>query len=153
MSPAKVHRVSVKAMVVHEGRLLLIKKADESGVYYIFPGGGQEHGEALTETLIREVREETGLAVAPGDLIVVRDYIGANHEFRETSSHFHQVELYFSASLLASGHAVATQPDNGQIGLEWLPLEQVATSRIYPLSLREVFAARSAPRIYAGDVN
>lgn len=35
-----VHRISVKAMVVHEGKLLLIRKRDQEGDYFVFPGGG-----------------------------------------------------------------------------------------------------------------
>lgn len=153
MAKEKVHRISVKAMVVHEGRLLLIRKRDQAGDYYIFPGGGQEHGESLDQTLTREVREETGYAVEAGDLVVARDYIGANHEFRADSSHFHQVELYFSAKLCGPEQGAAELPDSGQIGIEWVPLEQVRTLRIYPLALRDVFAGQMPARIYAGDVN
>lgn len=153
MQKEKVHRVSVKAMVVHEDRLLLIKKIDSDGEYFIFPGGGQEHGEALTQTLIREVKEETGFAVEPGELVCIRDYIGANHEFRDNSSHFHQVELYFSAKLLKDGHTSADLPDAGQIGVEWLPLAKVLASRVYPLSLRSIFANQRSEKIYVGDVN
>jgi ADP-ribose pyrophosphatase YjhB (NUDIX family) len=52
------------AVVVHEGRVLLIRRAIQPyrGAWG-FPGGFQEHGESLEETAIRETREETGLSV------------------------------------------------------------------------------------------
>lgn len=149
----KVHRISAKAIVVNNEQILLIKKSDSEGDYYILPGGGQEHGENLFQTLIREVKEETGYSVQPKDLVFVRDYIGANHEFASDSSHFHQVELYFEATLEKDGHSDAHLPDNGQIGIEWLPAEEIKKSRVYPLSLRDAISDRKGPRAYLGDVN
>lgn len=133
--------------------MLLIKKTDKQGEYYIVPGGGQEHGESLDQTLAREVKEETGYNAIAGDLLFIRDYIGANHEFRADSSHFHQVELYFSARLLDQNRTGATQPDEGQIDVEWVPLAELKKIRVYPLSLRENFATQRSEKIYLGDVN
>ncbi len=43
-----------KAVVVNDKQILLIKKTDSDGDYYILPDGGQEHGENLFQTLIRK---------------------------------------------------------------------------------------------------
>lgn len=52
------------------GRILLIKRGHEPGLgLWSLPGGRVEPGESDTQALIRELREETGLAVAPGHLI------------------------------------------------------------------------------------
>lgn len=50
-----------------EGRILLHKRTDVE--LWGFPGGLQELGESLTETVKREVREELGLTVEPKQLI------------------------------------------------------------------------------------
>lgn len=51
----------------HDGRLLVIRRA--SGVIapmtYCFPGGGLEPGESEAEAVVRELREEIGIAVQP----------------------------------------------------------------------------------------
>jgi 8-oxo-dGTP diphosphatase len=149
----KVHRVSAKAVVIKDGAILLIKKTGSGGDYFLLPGGGQNHGEPLNETVIREVKEETGFLVTVGDLFFVRDYIGANHEFAAHESHFHQVELYFNATLADSGHSEATLLDNDQTGIEWLPLELVTKSQIYPLSVREILRDQKSEKFYLGDIN
>jgi ADP-ribose pyrophosphatase YjhB (NUDIX family) len=52
------------------GRLLLIKRGHEPGRgLWSLPGGRVEPGESDAQALIRELREETGLSVEPGELI------------------------------------------------------------------------------------
>jgi 8-oxo-dGTP pyrophosphatase MutT (NUDIX family) len=44
-----------------QGRLLLTQRRDNG--LWCLPGGGMDPGESITECCVREVREETGLAV------------------------------------------------------------------------------------------
>jgi 8-oxo-dGTP diphosphatase len=54
------------------GRLLLIKRGHEPGAgLWSIPGGRIEPGESDADALVREVFEETGLAVAVGALLGV----------------------------------------------------------------------------------
>lgn len=51
------------------GRLLLIKRGHEPGVgLWSLPGGRVEPGETDAAALVREMREECGLDVVPGEL-------------------------------------------------------------------------------------
>jgi 8-oxo-dGTP diphosphatase len=61
----------VGAVVTDEqGRLLMIKRGHEPGAgLWSIPGGRIEPGETDTEALVREMLEETGLAVQVGPLI------------------------------------------------------------------------------------
>ncbi len=54
-------RPSVRGIIIRDGKIAMMhsKKFD----YFKLPGGGIEPGETMEETLIREVREESGLVV------------------------------------------------------------------------------------------
>jgi 8-oxo-dGTP diphosphatase len=54
-------RVRVAAVLMHEGRLVLVRHRAGSSTYHLLPGGGVEVGETLSDALGREVFEETGL--------------------------------------------------------------------------------------------
>src|SRR5690348_9091527 len=78
----------VGAIITDSDRILLIRRGHEPEAgRWSLPGGRIEAGETDEQALIREVREETGLEVAPGRLIgavdrpcpdgrvlVIRDY-------------------------------------------------------------------------------
>lgn len=55
--------LGVKALILNpEEKVLLLKRCHPlKGVYWDIPGGRLQKGESQTETLLREVREETGL--------------------------------------------------------------------------------------------
>lgn len=56
--------MSVKAIIWHRGRILILQKKDRPGRHpWEFPGGGLEFGEDFAAALRREVKEETGLTV------------------------------------------------------------------------------------------
>ncbi|MEU8547805.1 NUDIX domain-containing protein [Streptomyces roseoverticillatus] len=53
---------SASAVVVDDaGRVLIIHKTDNN--LWALPGGGHDIGESITDTAIREVREETGIDI------------------------------------------------------------------------------------------
>ncbi|UUI01771.1 NUDIX domain-containing protein [Oceanobacillus jeddahense] len=88
-------RNSAKAIIIQDHQLLAIKKRDKDGYYFILPGGGQEHGENLHQTLQRECIEEINTTVEIANLLFNREYIGKNHEHFEFDGNIHQLEYMF----------------------------------------------------------
>lgn len=69
-------RTAVGAIVLKDDTVLLIKRAKAPNVgKWSIPGGKQELGETVTETLAREVLEETGIHATARDLVDVVDLI------------------------------------------------------------------------------
>jgi len=79
--------VGVGAVVVDEGRVLLVRRGREplKGQWSL-PGGMLELGESLTAGVAREVLEETGLNVEPIELIELLDRI--HHEEERVRFHY-----------------------------------------------------------------
>ena len=73
-------QVAVGAIVIDDGKLLMIRRAADPGRnLWTIPGGRVENGELLAQALRREVQEETGLEVVPGDLVGILEVPGDPH--------------------------------------------------------------------------
>ncbi|MDG4656857.1 NUDIX domain-containing protein [Ectobacillus antri] len=151
-------RNSAKAIIIKDNHLLVIQKRDTDGDFYLLIGGGQEFGETLHEAVQRECIEEAGIEVKPGDLLFVREYIGKFHEHAAFDSHLHQMEFMFWCEALTEPNKQrASQLDEGQIDVVWLPLADIEKYRFYPqelrASLRQRFLNEDAGRVYLGSIN
>ncbi|NMI05203.1 NUDIX domain-containing protein [Paenibacillus sp. SZ31] len=148
-------RNSAKAVIVQDGRLLVIRLEDQYGTAYVFPGGGQEKGEELKDAVARECLEEIGQAVNVGELLHIREYIGKNHEFAEWDADIHQVEFYFACSLIDPEATVfeGSNPDDHQVAVEWIALEDLSKIRLYPKTIGELLLKSDSSSIYLGDLN
>jgi len=75
--------VGLGGIIVHEGRVVLVKRRFEplAGQWSI-PGGAVETGETLEACLIREMAEETGFVVEVGPVVEVLDRITHDDEGR-----------------------------------------------------------------------
>jgi ADP-ribose pyrophosphatase YjhB (NUDIX family) len=63
-------RPSVSAVIFDRTRKLLLQQRSDGGQWGL-PGGAVEIGESVTQAVVREVREETGLDVHPRRLVGV----------------------------------------------------------------------------------
>ncbi len=149
-------RNSAKAIIITDGKLLAIKNVTDGDVWYLLPGGGQNHGETLVEALKRECMEEASIKIEVGDIVFVRDYISMNHEFAEEDSGAHQVEFMFQCSIRGSMQpATGAGADKWQTDVEWLPLDKLHEYSLYPSQLKKLLS-HGIPLnhpVYLGDVN
>jgi 8-oxo-dGTP pyrophosphatase MutT (NUDIX family) len=146
-----VERDVVRLVVLEaSGRVLLLHVRDatqpEFGTAWELPGGVRGQVLAAYAALEREVREETGLELAP-------ECIDAPHWRREVSyvyRHVHrqQHEIVVAARLTQEAPPIGDQnrfdaEKDDVLGAQWWSLEEIAASRerFYPKSLARLLPA------------
>ncbi|WP_425069751.1 NUDIX hydrolase [Reyranella sp.] len=119
---------SIKGVVLHGGRvLLLLNERDE----WDLPGGRPDPGEDHRAALVREVREETGLAVDVGALV-------DQHLFEVLPQRFVRIVAY--ACTLETEGAIALSPEHREAC--WVEVT----------ALGERIAGRPLPAGYLGAI-
>ena len=122
------HPTSIKGVVLHQGRvLLLLNERDE----WDLPGGRPDPDEDHRAALVREVGEETGLAVEVGALV-------DEHLFEVLPQRFVRIVAY-----------VCTLQTEGTIALSH---EHQEASWVELTALGERVAGRSLPKGYLGAI-
>ncbi|MBJ6138413.1 Nudix family hydrolase [Marinobacter litoralis] len=130
--PKLVH-VAV-AVIVRDGRVLIARRPDHvhQGGLLEFPGGKVEAGESVQQALVREIAEETGLAVPLESLEPV---IGIRHDYGDK-----QVFLDVWKTSAAKGEPEGRE---GQ-PIEWLP-PHLLQDADFPAANRPIIRALNLP--------
>jgi len=117
-------RVGVGAIVVKDGRVLLVKRAaDPNKGLWAIPGGSLELGETLREGAEREIREETGIVIAAKYPAFTFDYFEKDQKGR-IRFHFVIVDMladYIRGDLKAADDALEAR---------WLSAADLETTKL-----------------------
>lgn len=106
-------RLSVRAMVIREGKLLCVRQRpnklveDTGQKIWNLPGGGLDALESLTDCLKREMLEETGIAPAVGNLMYIQQFQHNDTEYLEFFFNVTNSEDYLDVDLSNSTHGEA----------------------------------------------
>lgn len=118
--------VAVTAFIQDEtGRLLLIRRTDND--LYAIPGGALELGETLTQTVQREIMEETGIQVEVTGLIGI--YSNPDHVIEFTDG---EVRQEFSICFRANptGGELRTSSESKEV--LWVAPAELDSLNIHP---------------------
>ena len=126
--------VAVSAAIFRDGRVLIVRRARPPmrGVFTL-PGGVVEAGETLHEALVREIREETSLVIAPVALAGHREVIARDAEGK-VERHF--IILAFAARWLSGEPKLNEELAEAH----WLRPDEIAPLKTTE-GLREIIAA------------
>jgi 8-oxo-dGTP diphosphatase len=107
--------VSVGAIVVEDGRLLLVRRGRGAAVgRWSVPGGRVEWAETLAQAVVRELREETGLEGQCQRFIGWVERLGAG---------YHYVILDFTVTIVGGELRAGDDAD----AVQWVRLDDVGS--------------------------
>ena len=144
------HHFGVYGVCFENGKLLCIEKTRGPYQYrFDLPGGSQEIGEGLTETLKREVQEETGYALSDYSNPRIYDVL-VQEEGQDFAVHhlmaFYDIVLDFERSQQTLPHKVL-DGSNDSANAIWLNLEEVTADNASPLVLKAKAELRGFPEL------
>ena len=127
-------RNAVRALILKDDKVLMLRKETKEGSHFALPGGGQETGESLEETLQRECLEEIGTSVEIKELLHVADYFRARNTRPPTVRH--AVEFLFICQVPDNYEPRnGENPDKHQVEVLWAHIEELSHLPIFPKSL------------------
>jgi 8-oxo-dGTP pyrophosphatase MutT (NUDIX family) len=140
-----VERDVVRLVVLDaNGRVLLLQSRDlgnpEFGTAWELPGGGLEPDESHADAAVRELHEETGIAITRDEVSAPTWRRDVRYVYRGMDRLQHErisvVRLQVAAPEIESSHLVDTERDD-LFGSRWWNIEEIVggSERFYPRSL------------------
>lgn len=135
---------AVLAVVVHEGRTLLVRRANppDQGLWG-FPGGKIEYGEAIEAAALRELAEETGIRAEACGIITALDVIDRS----EQGDAGHHFVLIAVRCRWISG---TPSPGDDALETDWFPISDLHPGRA-DMSIDVDTVARLAEELARSD--
>lgn len=129
-------KVDVRAFILRGDKVLLLREDADEGRWTL-PGGWADVNESPSESVVREVREESGYVVKPIRLLAVLD--------RERQGHnppfpYHVYKLFFHCEIVG-GEAVKTAESSESAFFGEHELPELSVSRVLPGQIRRFFEA------------
>ena len=115
--------VGVGALIVHDGRIVLVRRGVDPGKgRWSIPGGAVNLGEKVREAAVREAEEECGLNI---EIAVDRpmDVVDSIRKDEKGRLRYHYVLLQF----LARPEGGKLKASSDVLDAKWVPLEEVET--------------------------
>lgn len=105
MAKEKTTIVRLRAIIIHEGKLLVVKHTGVAGNATALPGGKLEFGEDLKKGMERELIEELGVAPVLGRLMYVNNWTYGDEQNIEFFFEVTNSKEYFDAEVLKGSHS------------------------------------------------
>lgn len=142
--PANSVVPSVVAAVVNDrGELLLIHRTDNG--LWALPGGGHDIGESIRDTVVREVREETGIEVEVTGLVGL--YTNPNHVMAYDDG---EVRQQFSIAFTARPTGGELRNSSESREVRWVAPDDLDALNMHPsmrLRIKHALEGRTEPFI------
>ena len=117
-------RIRVSAVFERDNEILCMKYVYGGKEVFALPGGGVDQDVPLKETVIKEWRDELGVKIDVGGVIMVGEAPATKRHPQTLHIIFEALEIYGTPKV---------RPDSTHsLGISWLPVEQLTQYPIYP---------------------
>ena len=121
----------VRAVIIEKGKLLTIKRTKSDLAYWVIPGGGVEENETRKNALIRECREELGVDVKIGKLILETE--SEKPETIDQKEYFYLVDIIDGVVGSGQGSEFQNNPEySGQYDIKWIEIKDLPSIDLKP---------------------
>ncbi len=125
-------RTRATAVVIREGKLLMMHRFNNGEEYWVLPGGGVEEGEDVNQAVLRELQEETSIESNLKENLL---------EFIDPRGDKHCLFLcdYISGEAKLHRDSIeANNSDKNQSYIpEWVELGELPNLTIYPIEEKD----------------
>lgn len=124
---------SARAIIIKDGRLLVMHRNKQGNQYYTLVGGKIEKGETAEQALVREVREETTLQLNQYRLVFIE-----KPDLRFGTQYIYLAEYNKGKAILPTNSMEARISQQGKnlYRLKWLLLDQLSEYRLLSETLK-----------------
>jgi len=113
--------VRVYGLCIHNRHILVCREPFQGRLVTKFPGGGLEFGEGPEETLVRELREETGQHIQLGEHVYTTGFFIRSLRHPEEQL----LSIYYRFGLPDPGNVQPIPQADSDMEFLWLPLESL----------------------------
>ena len=131
------------AVIIKDGKILLMHRFKNGEEYFVFSGGGIKEGETPEMTAIRELKEEMNI-----DIVLDRLLIKIVDKFGNDGTYF--LAKSFTGDPKLSGEEKERMNENNQYYPVWLDLQEaLKLDNLYPHEVRDKLSDLYLPEVKA----
>ena len=122
----------VAGVALSNGKLLLHKTPSDN--FWSLPGGRADMFEVTSQTLVREMMEETGLHIRVGELMWIVENFFEYNDIRH-----HEIGFYYKMEIpnLKNDFDFSAIEPGSELLFHWHPIEELHSIKIYPDFIKE----------------
>lgn len=122
--------IILRAVIVHDDKILVCKSNDQPPIYYL-PGGHLKMGEEMAQGLKREIREEVGAEIKNLKFLEFFE-----NRFTHNNVYNHEINFLYQVDLKSKNpKSIKCQEDN--FSIIWLEISKLSTSELLPSCIKE----------------
>ena len=114
--------VRPSVIILNNDEILMLKYNYSGNIVFALPGGNPDPSETLTDTLVRELKEELHLDIEPKGMVLAGEVIVGDKS---------TLHCIFKARIL-SGTPVLNPVHTSAIAVDWIKVSEAGTLNLYP---------------------